>query len=124
MTGREETSEGTRLSKGEGDRNGMRNIFKTTAAAVISGLLLGAASMPAWPATYATEASAIEAEVMPAKVTAAAPMPAPRLLDASRSDVSSRRDRTNCKAGHIYSRHDIVGDPGACIMGRLAIGAR
>lgn len=27
--------------------------------------------------------------------------------------------QNNCKPGHLYSAHDIVGDPQACIMGSL-----
>jgi len=34
------------------------------------------------------------------------------------SRLDSRPDtERNCKPGHMYSAHDIVGDPQACIMG-------
>ncbi len=96
------------------------NIVKTTAAALMSGLLIGAAWMPAWPATGATPAS-INAEVMPAKSVVASLPAAPSWLDPSPVDAAQRKDRTNCKAGQLYSQHDVVGDPEACIMGALTI---
>ncbi len=104
-------------------RKDMMNTFKTAAAAVIAGLLIGTASRPAWSGTHATEAateaSTIDAEVMPAQSKAGSLLASPSWLYASRADVTSRQDRTNCKVGHIYSRHDVVGDPEACIMGAL-----
>lgn len=33
---------------------------------------------------------------------------------------SNRRPDTVCKPGHMYSEHDVIGDPQACIMGRFA----
>jgi len=37
------------------------------------------------------------------------------------SRLDSRPDaERNCKPGHMYSAHDIVGDPQACIMGSFS----
>ena len=100
------------------------NIVKATAAALMSSsLLIGAASMPAWSATGATQAS-LNTDVMLAKNVAAAPLP-PTMgwLEPSPNNVATRQDEPNCKAGRAYSQHDTVGDPQACIMGILTIGA-
>jgi hypothetical protein len=97
-------------------------IVKTTAAALLSSMLIGAVCTPAWSATGATQAP-LDADVIIAKNVVAAPLPAARSwLDPSPVDTAPPQDQTNCKAGHVYSQHDIVGDPQACIMGTLTIG--
>jgi hypothetical protein len=97
------------------------NIVKTTAVALMSSLLIGAACMPAWSATGADPAP-INADVMLAKNVTGS-LPASRSwLNPSPVPTAPRQDQTNCKAGHVYSQHDIVGDPQACIMGTLTIG--
>ena len=96
-------------------------IVKTTAAALISGLLIGAACMPGWSATGATRAP-ISAGVMLAKNVTGS-LPAARgWLVPSAVDTASHQYETNCRVRHVYSQHDIVGDPQACIMGALTIG--
>ena len=96
-------------------------IVKTTAAALMSSLLIGAACMPAWSATGATLAP-ISTNVMLAKNVTGS-LPAPRSwLVPSGVDTAPHQDQTNCTARHFYSQHDIVGDPQACIMGALTIG--
>jgi hypothetical protein len=35
---------------------------------------------------------------------------------------AARQGHSNCKAGHVYSRHDIVGDLQACIKGLFTVG--
>jgi hypothetical protein len=96
------------------------NIVKTKAAALISSLLIGAASTPAWAATSATQAPINE--VLLSKSVAGS-LPATRSwFDPSPVDAASRQNATNCKAGNIYSQHDIVGDRQACIVNRLTIG--
>ena len=96
------------------------NILKTTAAAFMSSLIIGAASMPA-SATGATQ-TPLNTDVMIAK-NVAAPIPAATdWLQPSPNDLPTPQDRTNCKARHVYSQHDTVGDPQACIMAILTIG--
>jgi hypothetical protein len=98
------------------------NIVKTTAAALMSSLLIGAACIPAWSATGATQAP-LNTDVMLAKNVAVAPLPAAMgWLEPSPNDIATRQDQPNCKPGRAYSQHDIVGDPQACIMGALTIG--
>ena len=96
------------------------NIVKTTAAAFISSVLIGAASMPAFAATSATQPPIDE--VMLTKSVAGSVPAARSWFDQSPVDGASRQDATNCKAGNIYSQHDVVGDPQACIVNRLTIG--
>jgi hypothetical protein len=38
------------------------------------------------------------------------------------TDPSPRQPQNPCKASHLYSQHDVVGDPEACIMGRYTLG--
>ena len=95
------------------------NIVKTTAAAFISSVLIGAASMPAW-ASSATQ-QPINKVLLTKSV--AGPLPAARSwFDPSPVDAAPRQDATSCKAGNIYSEHDIVGDQQSCIVNRLTIG--
>jgi hypothetical protein len=82
------------------------NILKTTAAALMTSFLIGAASMPAWSASGATQ-TPLNTQVMLAKNVAAAPLPAAMgWLEPSPNDVPARQDQTNCKPGHVYSHHD------------------
>jgi hypothetical protein len=38
------------------------------------------------------------------------------------TDPEPRQPKSQCKASHLYSQHDVVGDPEACIRGRYTIG--
>jgi hypothetical protein len=38
------------------------------------------------------------------------------------TDLGPRQPKSKCGASHLYSQHDVVGDPEACIKGRYAIG--
>ena len=95
------------------------NIVKTTAAALISSVLIGAASMPAW-ASSATQQPINK--VLLTKSVAGPLLAARSWFDPSPVDAAPRQDATNCKAGNIYSEHDIVGDQQSCIVNRLTIG--
>ena len=85
------------------------------ATGVTSVLLMGA-SVPGWAAMPAAS---------PAVVIALAngPLSVPMSsLEPSPALQAARQDPDNCKAGHIYSQHDIVGDPQACIKGLFTVG--
>ena len=97
------------------------NIVKTTAAALVSSLLMGAACMPAWSAANNPTAPTGSAEVMPVSTVAPSLLAIRALFGPSVDEAAPHRDQMNCKAGHLYSQHDIVGDPQACIMGRLTV---
>jgi hypothetical protein len=38
------------------------------------------------------------------------------------TDTSLHQPHGRCKASQLYSQHDVVGDPEACIMGQYTIG--
>jgi hypothetical protein len=106
------------------------NIVKTTAVVLMSGLLIGAACMPAWSAANNPAARSAannpaaptaSAEVMPANTAAPSLLAIRVLFGPSVDEPAPHKDQMNCKAGHLYSQHDIVGDPQACIMGRLTV---
>jgi len=93
-------------------------IGRTTTVALISGFLMSGALAPAWsgsPAndglTVAQATSANPVVQAASSILAAPEFPRGRL----RPDALN-----NCKPGHMYSAHDIVGDPQACIMGSFS----
>jgi hypothetical protein len=98
------------------------NIVKTTAAALVSSLLIGAACMPAWSAANNSGAPTAYAEVVPANTVAPSLLVIRGGVVPSVAEAAPHKDQMNCRAGHLYSQHDIVGDPQACIMGHLTIG--
>jgi hypothetical protein len=91
-------------------------IVRTTAAALISGLLMSGVSVPAWSAppvlTGAQVASAKPVLQAAGGILAAAEFP--------RIQQIRPQAQSNCKPGHMYSADDIVGDPQACIMGGVS----
>jgi hypothetical protein len=94
----------------------MRSV-KTTAVALISGCLISGATALAWPAPPASDALSVAQSgshnpvVQPGSSILAAPE-FPRIQ--IRADAQN-----NCKPGQMYSAHDIVGDPQACIVGSI-----
>ena len=91
-------------------------IFKTTAIAMISGLLMGAASMPAGSATGKDQV--MIAENMPTKGGAPSSLGVRSPVDEARTAFVSPRSQPNCKPSNLYS-NGVVGDPESCIMGDL-----
>jgi hypothetical protein len=92
-------------------------IIRTTAAALVSSFLMGGACIPAWSAPPSQGFTVAQAAVPKTTVESAITvLGAPEL-----SRLDSRPDaERNCKAGQMYSAHDIVGDPQACIMGGIS----
>jgi hypothetical protein len=96
-------------------------ILKTSVAAVISSLVIGSAAIPAWSGTTTTQS-----------VTAAVKMVASNnsapVKDADRSwlepSAANARPKatTNCKPGHLYSQHDVIGDPESCVKQVVTLG--
>src|ERR1700745_170360 len=104
------TTDRSRRRKGRG----MMKIARTTAAALISGLVMSGVSVRAWSAPPVSEGPTV------AQVASANPVlqPASGILAApefSRIQQIRREAKSNCKPGQMYSAHDIVGDPQACI---------
>jgi hypothetical protein len=94
-------------------------IFKTTAVALLSSLLIGVAAMPVRSTTV--EAKATLVEKIPTKGGAPSPLGGQSPVDESRTAFASQQGGTNCKPSNLYS-NGVVGDPESCIMGdRLGI---
>jgi hypothetical protein len=97
----------------------MMKIVRTTAAALISGLLMSGVSVPAWSAPATSEGPTVaqvasaDALLQPANGVLAAP-------EFPRIQQIRPQAQTNCKPGHMYTADDIVGDPQACIMGSVS----
>ena len=96
----------------------MRSI-NTIAAVLVSGLLMSGPVVTAWSAPPASE-GLTGAQVASAKAgvqTATAFLAAPEFprIQQIRPDAQN-----NCKPGQMYSAHDVVGDPQACIMGGIS----
>jgi hypothetical protein len=89
------------------------NIVKTASVAIISGLVMvSAASISARAAV--TGSGSVNAEV----ASAADRSPATDVEHSwlMPSAANQRHESMNCKPGHIFSQHDVVGDPESCIM--------
>ena len=75
---------------------------------------------PAWSGT-AEQAAPTNAQVMPANPNGNTLLGMwNRVLTAT--DPAPRQPKSQCKASHLYSQHDVVGDPEACIKGTYTIG--
>ena len=89
------------------------NIIKTASVAIVSGLVMvSAASISARAAMIGS--GSINADV----VTAGDPGPAANVEHnwLMPSAANQRHESMTCKPGHIFSQHDVVGDPESCIM--------
>jgi hypothetical protein len=94
-------------------------ILKTTTAALISGLLMSGAGVSAWSATAVGQGSTV-AQASSTNATVQSATSVLGSLEFPR--VDSRPDAVkNCKPGQMYSAHDVVGDPQACIMGGFSV---
>jgi len=89
-------------------------ILKMTAAAVISSLVIGSASIPAWSGTTSTQSVTSAVEVVPSSNFAPSGVAERSWLEPSAANARPT-PTTNCRPGHVYSQHDMVGDPESCI---------
>jgi hypothetical protein len=96
----------------------MRNV-RTIATALISGMLISGALVPAWSAPPVSEGLTVAQATSSSSVVQAASgvLAAPEF---PRIQQIRPEAQTNCKPGQMYSAHDIVGDPQACIMGSIS----
>ena len=92
------------------------NIFKTTALALMAGLLISAASMPAGSATGKDQV--MIAENMPTKGGAPSSLGVPSPVEQARTPYVAPRNQPNCRPSHLYT-DGVVGDPDSCIMGDI-----
>jgi hypothetical protein len=95
------------------------HISKKAALILVPTLLVGAHAR-AWSAN-SDQAAANGTQVVTAEKNYS------NLLDlfnpvAHGIDSRAHAQAQTCKVSEIYSRHDVVGDPESCIMGRYVIG--
>jgi hypothetical protein len=94
------------------------SILKTTAAMLVSGLLIGAAG-PAWSASaqqsqqLSTPSAAAQTSNDSPLVLSILGMIIPQVEHELPPDV---HPQPTCKAGQLYSQHDVVGDPQSCFV--------
>jgi hypothetical protein len=85
-----------------------------TAAAVISSVVIGSASIPGWSGTTGTQSVTAAVEVVPSSNFVPSGVAERSWLEPSAANARPKAT-TNCRPGHVYSQHDIVGDPESCI---------
>jgi hypothetical protein len=95
----------------------MMKILKKTTPALISGLLIGSGFVLPRPA-LAKDPVIIAAEATTSKKEARSLFGVPTSVIQLPAGAA-RQEETNCQASHLYSSHDVVGDPQTCIMNRL-----
>ena len=97
-------------------------VLKTASTAIISGVLMVSALSTSARAAM-TDSGSVNAEI----ASATDPSPA-RNIEHSwlmPSAADQRHQSMTCKPGHLFSQHDVVGDPESCIMKGAGIpGAR
>lgn len=89
-------------------------ILKMSAAAVISSLVIGSASIPAWAGTTGAQSVTAAVEVVTSNEFAPSAVAERSWLEPSGANARPKATN-NCRPGHVYSQHDIVGDPESCI---------
>jgi hypothetical protein len=89
--------------------------------AVVTSVVLMGASVPGWAGMPVNDMAAAGPAVVITQANGPISVPA-SLLEPSAALQAARQDPDNCKAGHVYSQHDIVGDPQACIKGLFTVG--
>jgi hypothetical protein len=90
-------------------------ILKMSAAAVISSLVIGSASIAAWAGTTGAQSVTAAVEVATSNEFAASAVTERSWLEPSAANARPKATN-NCMPGRIYSQHDLVGDPESCIM--------
>lgn len=88
-------------------------------AVLMSGLAIGIAMVPVKSAR-AEQAAPIDAQVEP---VATANQPMLGILRSVPADNGLKEEKNPCQAPHLYSQHDVVGDPEACFMGKATFGS-
>ena len=89
-------------------------IRKMTAAAVISSVVIGSAVHSGWSGTTGTQSVTAAVEVVPSSNFVPSGVAERSWLEPSAANAWPKAT-TNCRPGHVYSQHDIVGDPESCI---------
>ena len=90
-------------------------------AAVVTSVLVIGTSVPGWAAMPINDMPVGSSPVVIALANGPLSLPVSS-LEPSPALQAARQSPDNCKAGHVYSQHDIVGDPQACIKGLFTVG--
>jgi hypothetical protein len=88
------------------------SIFKTTAVAVISSLVIG--TTPAWSGTADSRPVLPAVQVISSNSSASSGVAGRSWLEPSAANARPKAS-SNCKPGLVYSQHDVIGDPASCI---------
>ena len=90
------------------------SILKTSAVMLVSGLLIGAAR-PAWSAS-ARQSQQLSTPSAAAQTINDSPLVL-SILGMNIPQVEHEvQTQPHCKAGQLYSQHDVVGDPQSCFV--------
>jgi hypothetical protein len=94
-------------------------ISKKAIVVLVPSLLFGIGA-PAWSGT-AEQAAPADAQMVQANPLGNTLL---GMLSSvlTATDPSPRQAKGRCKASQLYSQHDVVGDPEACIKGQYTIG--
>jgi hypothetical protein len=89
--------------------------YKRTAVVVMAGLVISGVSARGWSADNKNTAlTTSTAATVGGGDQSLLGMLAPVLTEPAR-----HQPEKSCDKGQIYSQHDVVGDPEACMMGRI-----
>lgn len=96
----------------------MNGLGKRTTVLLGFGVLLGF-SNPVWSADSA--ALAANAQTTPANPQGSSLL---GILNAvlTNTATGARKPENHCQPSQLYSQHDVVGDPEACVMNRITFG--
>ena len=93
--------------------------LRKTAAIVLCSLSFGSAAMPMQYAN-AVQPASINAPAGPANTTDHSLL---AVLGSVMTASAKHEEKAPCEAPHLYSQHDVVGDPEACFMGQATFGS-
>jgi hypothetical protein len=89
--------------------------FKKSMAAAVFGLIMANTAIPAWSGTTVPQAVSGAVEMVSSNNLAPSGVIEHSWLKPSVADARPQASH-NCKPGHLYTQHDLVGDPESCIM--------
>jgi hypothetical protein len=90
-------------------------IVKTAVAVFAGGLLLGAGSGPAWPASAEPAPQTAQVDTVPRSDSNSLLGMINSVL--IRSEI--HQGQVSCQATKLYSQHDVVGDQQSCFMNKI-----
>jgi len=96
-------------------------ILQTAAAGLVAGALLYGACLPMQAMAAGPQAAPNSSDPLPASSLSPLALPLQlNMVGAAQRELPA--DVINCRAGHLYSQHDVVGDPERCNKNTLNFG--